>query len=233
MAIWVWLNPFEDMFQFLQNTYFSWTGVYYGEKTFAFDNKLDILDFEWRNEGLIPSTRYRDKVKNQSTPRNHEELDAFLWLTPFLSIFIPGRADYVMVLKKTSLKKVSSIIKLKKQHNDELEKCDLDLAKIQISAGRPKKPTVRRTYTEKDTFNLDPRQESLFQAIKNAITNNPVAGADTNLQFHLSVNASQTGIRGLLFQMKGVKPGIEAATKSAENEKIVIVLSSCLTDAET
>lgn len=104
-----------------------------------------------------------------------------------------------MVLKEAYLKKVPAIIKINKPHNDELEECDLDLAKTQRSAGKPKKPAIRRTYIEKDTFDWGPRQESSFQAIKDAITNNAVARADPNLQFHLSVDASQTGIGGVLF----------------------------------
>ncbi len=127
-------KTFEDMFQFLHKTYFpqvAFGPVYLtGKKTFAFDDKLDILGFEGTTEGLRPSTKHRDKVKNWSTPKNREELDAFLWLTLFLRIFISGRADHVMVLKEAYLKKVPAIIKIKKPQNDELEECDLDLAKI-------------------------------------------------------------------------------------------------------
>lgn len=230
-------RTFADMFKFLHETYFPrvvFGPVYLtGKKTFAFDDKLDILGFEGTGEGLRPSSKHRDKVKNWATPKNREELDAFLWLTPFLRIFIPGRADHVMVLKEAYLKKVPAEAKAKKQHHDELEECDLDLAKAHRSMTKPKTPTIRRTYIEKGTFDWGPRQEASFQAIKNAITNNAVAGADPNLQFHLTVDASQTGIGGILFQMKGVKPGTEAATKFAENERIVMFLSYRLTDAET
>ncbi len=174
------------------------------------------MGFEGTNEGLSSSTKHWDKVKNWSMPRKREELDTFLWLTLFLRIFIPGRADHVMVLKEAYLKKVPAIIKIKKPHNDELEECDLDLPKIQRPAGKSKKLTIHRTYIKKDMFDWGPRQEASFLAIKDAITNNAVAGADSNLQFHLSVAASQTSIGGVLFQMKGVKPGTEAATKFAE-----------------
>ncbi len=64
------------------------------------------------------------------------------------------------------------------------------------------------------------------------MTNNAVAGADPNLQFHLSVDSSQIGIGGVLFQIKRMKPGIEAATKFAENQQILLFLSYCLTDVE-
>ncbi len=120
-----------------------------------------------------------------------------------------------------------------KQYRNELENYDIDLAKAHKSMMKSKKPTICRTYKEKGTFDWGPKQKSSFQGIKNAIINNAVAGADLNLQFHLSVDVSQTGIRGILFPMKGVKPGIEASTKLAENEQIVMFLSYYLTDVET
>ncbi len=127
-------KTFENMFQFLHETYFpqvAFGPVFLtGKKTFAFDDKLDILSFEGTNKELRPSTKHRDKVKNWSTSRNCEELDVFLWLTLFLYIFNPGQADYVMFLKEAQLKKVPAIIKIKKPHNNELEECNLDLAKI-------------------------------------------------------------------------------------------------------
>ena len=204
-----------------------------GKKTFAFDDKLDILGFEGTNEGLRSSTKHRDKVKNWSTPRNRKELDTFLWLTLFLRIFIPGRADHVVVLKEAYLKKVPAIIKIKKPHNDELKECDLDLPKIQRPTGKSKKPTIRRTYIEKDTFDWGPRQKASFLAIKDAITNNAIAGTDPNLQFHLSVDASQTSIGGVLFQMKRVKPGTEAATKFAQKSADFDVFVLFFNSAET
>lgn len=201
--------------------------------SFAFDGKLDILGFEGTGKGLRPSSKHRDKVKNWAIPTNREDLDSFLWLIPFLRIFIPGRADHVMVLKEAYLKKVSAQAKIIKQHHNELEKCDLDLAKAHRSTMKPKKPTICRTYKEKGIFDWGPRQKASFHTIKNAITNNVVAKVDPNLQFHLLVDASQTSIGGILFQMKGVKPGTEASTKFAGNERIVIFLFYCLTDAET
>ena len=142
-------RTFEDIFQFLYKTYFlqvAFGPVYLTErKTFAFHDELDILSFQETNEELRPSTKHQDKVKNWSTPRNREELDVFLWLTFCLCIFIPGRTDHVMFFKKAYFKKVPVIIKIKEPHNDELEKCDLHLAKIQSPDGISKEPTIRRT----------------------------------------------------------------------------------------
>lgn len=59
---------FKDMYEFLHETYFprvAFGPVYLtGKKTFAFDDRLDILSFEGTAEGLRPAIKYQDKVKN-------------------------------------------------------------------------------------------------------------------------------------------------------------------------
>lgn len=47
-----------------------------------------------------------------------------------------------MVLKEAYFKKVLVIIKIKKPYNDKLEEYNLDLAQIQRSAGKLKKPII-------------------------------------------------------------------------------------------
>ena len=91
-------------------------------------------------------------MKNWGTLINLKELNAFFWLTSFLYIFILGRADHVMVLKKVYLKKVLAKAKAKKQHHDKPEKCNLDLAKAYRLTTKPKKLTICQTYIEKSTF---------------------------------------------------------------------------------
>lgn len=54
-------------------------------------DNLELLGFQGTAEGLRPSLKHREKVINWPTPTNRAELDAFLWLTPFLRIFISGR----------------------------------------------------------------------------------------------------------------------------------------------
>ena len=70
-------KTFADMFKFLHEIYFLrvvFGSVYLTEKkTFAFDDELDILDFEGTGEGLRLSIKHRDKVKNWATLTNHEE----------------------------------------------------------------------------------------------------------------------------------------------------------------
>lgn len=74
-------RTFANIFKFLHEIYFSYVvfGPVYliGKKTFAFDDKFDILGFEVTGEGLRSSIKHWDKVKNWATPTNCEELDAF------------------------------------------------------------------------------------------------------------------------------------------------------------
>lgn len=122
------------MFLFLYKTYFPYIlfrpVFLIGKKTYQFDEQLNILGFEKTNTGLRPFTKYRDIVKNQSTPKSHEELDVFLWLILFLHIFILGQAEYLMILKYAYLKKIPAKIKRKKLYDGVLEQYDLDLTKL-------------------------------------------------------------------------------------------------------
>lgn len=62
-----------------------------------------------------------------------------------------------MIPKKSYLQKVSTIIKPKKPHNNELEECNLDLAKAQRPTTKSKKPTIGQMYIKKDIFDWGPR----------------------------------------------------------------------------
>ena len=55
---------------------------------------------------------------------NRQELDAFIWLTPFLQIFILGRLKHVLKLKKAYLKHEQANIKTSKP-KEQVEDCDL------------------------------------------------------------------------------------------------------------
>ena len=71
-----------------------------------FAESLEVLGFEGSAAGLRPFIKHKEKIKNWPTPANRAELDAVLWLTPFLRIFIPGRTQLVMQMKKAYLQQV-------------------------------------------------------------------------------------------------------------------------------
>ena len=62
-------------------------------------------------------------------PSSREELNGFLWLTPFLRIFISGRAQLVIDMKKAYLTQVADELKSQIAHDAEVEECDQDLTK--------------------------------------------------------------------------------------------------------
>ncbi len=54
------------------------------------------------------------------------------------------------------------------------------------------------------------RQQKSFKAIKAAIMENAMAGADPERQFHLCTDASKRGVGGILLQLQDVPAGTEA-----------------------
>ena len=229
-------TDYDTMFEFLSTKYFprvAFGPVYLaGAKTFVFTNQLDVLGFQGSADGIRPSIKHREKVENWPTPTNRAELDAFLWLTPFLRIFIPGRAEHVLNMKLAYLHLVPAEPKLKQTHDAEVEDCDADLTKV-IYPTRTKKPTIRTKYIEKDTFDWGPLQQQSFEAVKKAIATNAMAGADPTLQYHLVVDGSDKAVGGVLFQLYEQPPGTEADARMRPNERIIMFLSFRLNDAET
>lgn len=158
------------MFNFLHEHYFprvAFGPVYLaGKKTKIFDDSLQILGYEGGNGKLRPSEKHWQLVREWPIPSNKAELDAFLWLTPFLRIFIPGRAAHVMKLKQAYLQEVPLLPRQKKMHAAEMEDCDGDFTKKPSLAKTPTKPSIRKTYVEKDEFTWGPDQELSFAAIR-------------------------------------------------------------------
>jgi hypothetical protein len=94
---------FDTMYTFLHKKYFLW--VAFGPlalspaKSLFFFNSLDVIGFSASSDGLCPSVRHRNRVALWPRPTSKEEVEAFIWITLFLWVFIPGCADHVLVLK--------------------------------------------------------------------------------------------------------------------------------------
>ena len=227
---------YETMFDFLLNDYFprvAFGPIYLsGPKTNLFASNLELLGFEGDSRGIRPSLKHRRKILDWPVPQNRMELDAFLWLTPFLRIFIPGRSELVMEMKRAYLVQQPNEPKPRRPHDAEMEECDADLAK-KPRAPKPKKPTIQRKWVEKDTFDWGEKQQMAFDAVKKAISTNAMSGADPDMQYHLATDASKTGLGGCLFQLHGTRHGTEATPKLLPNERIIFFMSYQLLDAET
>lgn len=81
-------DTFEDMFTFLHERYFPhlvFSPVYLtGRKLFAFTTSLEAVGFQGGPDGIRLLVKHQDCVLDWPTPSNCGELDAFVWLTPFL-----------------------------------------------------------------------------------------------------------------------------------------------------
>ena len=226
---------FDSMFEFLHKQYFSrviFEPVYLSEhKTVIMSENLELLEFQKTSEELRLSLKHREKIINWFIFTNRAKLDAFLWLISFLRIFISGRAEHVLKLKKVYLIEVLVEPKSKKSHDDEIKKCDKNLIKKR-STTRSKKLTIQRKWAKKDTFDWDSSQEKSFNHIKKFITNNAMIEANSTAQYHLITDASKRDVDEVLFQLKEVLIKTEAIFKLLSNERIVMFLSFRLENAE-
>ena len=75
-------TDYDAQFRFLHEMYFpriTFGPVYLsGTKTRAFYTSLEVLGFTSSMEGLRPSVRHQDRFRSWPTPRNQEELEAFI-----------------------------------------------------------------------------------------------------------------------------------------------------------
>jgi hypothetical protein len=95
-------TDFDTMFTFLHESFFprcAFGPMYLKpSKSFFFFPSLEFLGLEGNLTGLRPSLKKRDQILGWPTPQCQEEVEAFLYLTPFLRRFIPGRAEHHRIL---------------------------------------------------------------------------------------------------------------------------------------
>lgn len=59
-----------------------------------------MTGLEGSNQGLRLSEEKRNKIGNWPVPQSKADVEAFVYLTPFLRRFIPDRAEHVSVMKE-------------------------------------------------------------------------------------------------------------------------------------
>ncbi|SLM37531.1 Retrotransposon gag domain [Lasallia pustulata] len=125
-------TDFDSLYNFLADFFFpraAFGPIYLNpKKTVVFGINLDLLGFTGGAGTIRPSIKHRDKVMNWPIPTNRQELDAFVYLTPFLKNFIAGQASHVLTLKKAYLEQVPAE-PVKPKNRPEIEACDEDLTK--------------------------------------------------------------------------------------------------------
>lgn len=208
---------FEAMVEFLHTSYFSQAAfgpVYLsGHKTNVFADSLEMVEFTESLEGLRPAVKHRERAMNWKVPTNCKELDAIIWITPFLRVFIPGRAEHVIRLKKAYFWE---------------EQVDLG-----HNEGGDATKSVRLKWVEKDTFDWEPEQQKSFDHIKKSIFENAMSGIDESLQMNLATDALKYGLGRVLFQLPGEPPRTEAIEKHKHIFRMVMFMSFKLEDEET
>lgn len=204
-------ETFESLFDFLHTKYFprvSFGPIYLaGHKTHVFTDTLEMVGFTGGVDGLRPAAKHRNTVRDWKPPTCKEEVEAILYLTPFLRLFIPGRADHALCMKKSYMRE-------------------------EAKALTDGKESIRKQWVEKESFDWGPEQQASFEHIKRSISENVMSGADDDLQFHLATDASKYCLGGVLFQLPGIAPGVEAIEKHKNIYKIVMFMSFRLEEAE-
>lgn len=104
-------TSFEGIFNFLYKYYFpqaSFGPVYFiPHTTFVFIDQLDFVGFLRDKSGLRPLVKHKYRIRHWPTLTSRVEVEDFLWLTSFLHIFIPGRAQHTLIIKQSYLKEVT------------------------------------------------------------------------------------------------------------------------------
>lgn len=208
-------KTFDDMFNFLHHHYFPRISfIPMGlapKKTVLFSKDLASLGFELSQGRIRPSAKHRDRFARwaipENQPRNVKELEEFLYLTPYLKSYIPGRTDLEGVLRDAYTEK---IVKL-------------------TPKGRK---SVQRQKVVKP-FGWGPAQQDAFAVICNHVQERAIRNPEPLVQYHLAVDTSGTGVGGVLFQLDGQPTGTAISDQLMPAMKILLFLSFKLADAET
>ena len=113
-------------------------------------------------------------------------------------MFILGHSDHVLRLKQSYMQQVPTDLPKPKQSVD-VDNCDKDLLWPPRRL-KEVKSTVQKKWVEKE-WHWGPEQQELFDHIKKCISENAMAGADPEMQYHLATDASLTRLGGVLFQL--------------------------------
>ena len=177
--------------------------------------KINPLGFVLRGEGLRPSEYKIAALRDYPTPTNLDEVNRFLWMTTYLRHFIPGRSDHAVILKAAA----------QLETKDEWHARD--------PGRKDKKGRIQRAPRRVVNRHWGPRQERSFKALKTAVIENAVFGGSELRQYHLSTDASKTGIGGILFQLLNCEPGTKVTIKNRSDMRIIMFISLRLADAVT
>ena len=202
-------RDFDSMFSFLHDHYFPrvwWAQLSLSPKKLDFFSKcIQMLGYNTSSQGIWPSVDKLAAFWDWPTLKNCQDIKKFCYMLPFLKNFILGRADLTKIMKQSIKEQINSVTFRGRKWNKKVE--------VGFKWG------------------LD--QEKAFQAAKTSILENCCTGSDLKKQWHLSTDALNTGLGGVLFQLSIAPPKTVMAEKLKEQIKIVIFLSFQLIPAKT
>jgi hypothetical protein len=101
-------KTFEGMLKFLYTQYFPRIAFMpiglSKKKLFLFIRRLELVGFTIKKGQIRPSNKHRVEFANFPVPKSRVQVEDFCFITPFLRMFIPGRAGHVGILKQLYLR---------------------------------------------------------------------------------------------------------------------------------
>lgn len=202
-------ETFRELFDFLHGHYFprlSWARLTLNPKKSSFFlAEIEVLGFTKSARGVRPSADKMSAIRQMQSPKSEEELNRFLYMLPFLSALIPGRADLAAVMRSAVTEEIRQVTVKGKTVN-------------------------RRICVD---FNWTDECEDAFRRVRKAILDHGVVGGDDRFQYHLATDASKTGIGGVLFQTPTAPPGTKCFDVPEEDHQVVMYLSAKFTPTES
>lgn len=202
-------DSFSNLVTFLHEHYFprlAWAKLTLNpSKCTFFVPRVKILGHQRDGEGIKPSEDKLGQFREWPTPTNKDELMRFLNTLPFLRAFIPGRADYTIILRSAIIEE-------------------------SVTVKRDGRQTTTKTNVD---FIWTKRHQDAFDAVKQSVIEGCNSGGNDEKQYHLCTDASKTGAGGLLFQLENAETGTPL-TKALRNDiSSIMFMSYQFTPAQT
>ena len=96
-------DTISEIIDFLHNYYFlryTWAGLTLSSpKSRFFCNQIGILGYQCTRTNIRPSANKLDTIASWPEPTTAEKLAKFLYILPFLRIYLPGQADLSRIMR--------------------------------------------------------------------------------------------------------------------------------------
>lgn len=165
------------------------------------------------------------KLRDYPVPKSAEEVEAFLYMTLYLKIFIPGRVEHACVLKQACISEM-----VEEQEDKIREREGVKKGRKGIKKNNKRKVAVG--------FEWRDEQQKSFEAIKEAVVWNACFGSDPQRRHYLSTDVSPYGFGGIFFQLDAEEERKMSNTKKSPHftkgkERVIHYISQRFNDAET